>query len=303
MDTLMDTLMASALQRDSTSNQTTPEAPPMDIRQFPSNAWRAEHIKRCFGYTKTEYNNLYSKVEGAMRHSGLLEVGLTGQRKTRLSTVLDGVLSHNDAPTVPDHLRMKALHQLAIRINHNVKTRSGHVLQRKKPQDPYQQGTTSVTHQELRRPRLPPGPATVPNLPNPPSLQPPPPDPPIMQAARYCGLGSMLLFTERDDHTQSTCLLKHIARHVRPGAPITVDHVNFDAWKSLLEIDGVLRGATDDVSITWKWGERHINVPNERVLRTVIEFMSTHGGFIEFYIKSSSSGEAFFIVVELLELT
>lgn len=289
----MDTLMASALQQDSTSDQTTPEAHPiMDIDQFPKNGWRANDVRKCFGYTDDEYQQLYAKVEEAMRRAGLVEVSLTGQRKTKLSALLDQVLPHNDAPTVPDSLRIKALHQLAIRINHNVKTRSGHAQHRKRPpKNNRTHPTASVTQPGTSR--LHPPPAPVVNLPTPPPLHTPQPEPQVMTVGHYCGLGSMLLFAERDDNTQSTCSLKYVARNVRPGAPITVDHVSFDAWKSLLEKDGLLRGSTDHVSITWRWGQRRVKVPNDRVLRTVVEFMSTHGGFIEFDVESATSVEEF----------
>ncbi|KAL8727998.1 MAG: hypothetical protein Q9166_005669 [cf. Caloplaca sp. 2 TL-2023] len=295
MDTLMDTLMASALQQDSISDKTIPETHPTDIHQFPRNGWRAEDIKKCLGYTDDEYNQLYTKVEEAMRHAELLEASLTGQRKTKLFAVLEGILPHNDAPNIPDFLRIKALHQLAIRINHNVKTRSGHAHHRKRPTKPRR-----VLHPEMRRPRLPPAPVAKPL--NTPSFHAPQPEHQVMNVGHYCGLGSMLLFGHRDDNTQSTCSLKHIARNVRPGAPITVDHVSFDAWKSLLEKDGVLHGPADDVSIMWKWGERSVKVPNDRVLRTVVEFMSTHGGFIEFNIKPAQSGEEHLTLKEAQEL-
>ncbi|KAL8814684.1 MAG: hypothetical protein Q9223_006111 [Gallowayella weberi] len=257
----------------------------MDNHQFPSNGWRAEDVRRCFGYTDDQYQQLYIKVEGAMRHAGLVEVSLTGQRKTKLSAVLDAVLPHNDAPTVPDALRIKALHQLAIRINHNVKTRSGHAQHRKRPPKHNRAAASSVMHPEMRRPRLPPGPVVNPS--NPPPLHTPQSESQGLTVGHYCGLGSMLLFGERDDNTQSACSLKHIARNVKPGAPITIDHVSFEAWKSLLEKDGVLRGPADDVLITWNWGERRVKVSNDRVLRTVVEFMSTHGGFIDFEIKEN----------------
>ncbi|KAL8694536.1 MAG: hypothetical protein Q9224_003555 [Gallowayella concinna] len=285
MDTLMDTLMASAVQQDSASAQTDPGAGSLDNHYFPRSGWRAEDIRRCFGYTDDQYQELSSKVEGAMRHAGLVELSLTGQRKTKLSAVLDAVLPHDDAPTVPDFLRIRALHQLAIRVNHNVKTRSGHAQHRKRPPKNKRPATASVMHPEMRRPRLPPAPVV--NPPNPPPPHTPQSESPGLNVGNYCGLGSMLLFGERDDNTQSTCSLKHIVRNVKPGAPITVDHVSLDAWKSLLEKDGVLRGPADDVSITWNWGERRVKIPNDRVLRTVVEFMSTHGGFINFEIKEN----------------
>ncbi|KAL8913319.1 MAG: hypothetical protein Q9172_007307 [Xanthocarpia lactea] len=289
MDTLMASLMTSALQQDSASDQTTPEVHPVDVHQFPQNGWRAQDIKACLGYTDDEYTHLYAKVEEAMRHAGLVEVSLTGQRKTKLFAILDRVITHNDAPTVPDSLRIKALHQLAIRINHNVKTRSGHPLHRKRPLKSKRPRPTSIVQPERRRPPLPPAPVVT--IPNPPPLHTAQPDSQFMNVGQYSGLGSMLLFSERDNHTQSTCSLKHIAPSVRPGARITVDNVSFDAWKTLLEKDGVLRDSADDVSITWRWGERRIKVSNDRVLRTVVEFMSTHGGFIEFDVKSATSGE------------
>ncbi|KAL8903847.1 MAG: hypothetical protein Q9171_007258 [Xanthocarpia ochracea] len=289
MDTLMASLMASARQPDSASDQTTPEVHPVDVSQFPQNGWRAEDIKTCLGYTEDEYTHLYTKVEEAMRQAGLVEVSLTGQRKTKLFAILDRVITHDDAPTVPDSLRIKALHQLAIRINRNVKTRSGHPLHRKRPPKTKRPRPTSNVQPEKRRPRLPLAPVFP--VPNPSPLQTAQPEPQYINVGQYSGLGSMLLFSERDNHTQSTCSLKHIARAVRPGGPITVDNVSFDAWKTLLEKDGVLRDPADDVSITWRWGERRVKVSNDRVLRTVVEFMSTHGGFIEFDVKSATSGE------------
>lgn len=274
----MDTLMQSAY----TPDQSASDASAIDSSQYPRNGWRAEDVKKCLGYTDDEYTDLYSKVEEAMRHADLIEVSLTGQRKTKLFAILEQVLPHESRPNVPDFLRIKALHQLAIRINHNVKTRSGHVHHRKRPNN---KSRTAVRAPETRR--LPPAPVAV-NRPNPPPLHTPQTEAQGTPAGHYCGLGSMLLLAERDDNTQSTCSLKHIVRNVKPGAPITVDNVSLDAWRSMLENDGVLHGPSDDVSITWKWGERRVKVPNDRVLRTVVEFMSTHGGFIDFSIESAA---------------
>ncbi|KAI4265390.1 MAG: hypothetical protein L6R35_007122 [Caloplaca aegaea] len=277
----MDTLIQSAYA----PHQSIADAHASDGAQYPRNGWRAEDVKKCLGYTDDEYTDLYSKVEEAMRHADLIEVSLTGQRKTKLFAILDQVLPHENRPNVPDFLRIKALHQLAIRINHNVKTRSGHVHHRKRPNN---KPRPAVRAAETRRP--PPVPATV-NRPNPPPPHTPQTESQVIAPGHYCGLGSMLLLAERDEHTQSTCSLKHIARNVKPGGPITVDNVSLEAWKSVLENDGVLHNPSDEVTITWKWGERRVKVPNDRVLRTVVEFMSTHGGFIDFSIESAGPGE------------
>ncbi|KAL8836803.1 MAG: hypothetical protein Q9170_002764 [Blastenia crenularia] len=314
METLMDSLIASALQNNSTSDQTTPEDQSTETHLYPRNGWRAEDIKKCLGYTDDQYTHLYSKVEEAMRHANLIEVSLTGNRKTMLFAILDALLPHNDAPTVPDFLRIKALHQLAIRINHNVKTRSGHAHHRKRPP---KLDRVPIPPELRRKGGRPPGPAKSSNQPprpapphtpavNPPipaTLQTVQPETPTTSASHYCGIGSMLLLAERDDGVQSTCSLKHITRGLRSGAPMTVDNVSFDAWKAILEKDGVLRGAEDDVSIMWRWAEKHVKVTGDRVLRTVVEFMSTHGGFIEFSIKSTDLGKKPYTVeAELMSL-
>ena len=279
----MGTLMASALQNDS-ADQATSESSSMDIQQFPRNGWTAADIKRCLGCTDIDYNNLYSRVEEAMRGAELIEVSLTGQQKTKLFGILDAVMPHDSLPTIPDYLRIKALHQLAIKVNGNVKKRSGHAHHRKRTE---KRPSTNVTSPETPQSR--PEPAV--SRPNPPPLHTPQPAPQIADVGVYCGLGSMLLLAERNDGSQSTCSLKHIVRNVKTGAPIAVDNVSFEIWKSLLKKDGVIRGPNDDAIIKWKWGERLVTVPNDRVLRTVVEFMSTHGGFIDFRIQSPSSGE------------
>ena len=285
MDRLMNTFMATAPQQNVPSDQTTPEARPMDIQQFPRNGWTAADVKHCLGSTDDDYNNLYTKVEEGMRRADLIEASLTGQRKTKLFAILDAILPHDSLPSVPDYLRIKALHQLAIKINGNVKKRSGHVHHRKRPGNIPPR--TTVTSPETKR--------SVPTLaasrPNPPTLHTPQPATQIADVGKYCGLGSMVLLAERADNTQSTCSLKHIARNVKPGAPKTVDNVSFDAWNVLLKRDGIIRGPSDDVLISWKWGERLVKISNDRVLRTVVEFMFTHGGFIDFRIESASSGE------------
>lgn len=294
MDTLMDSLMASALQHENTSDPADSEANSIDAHHFPPNGWKSADIKKCFGYTDNEYTRLYGKVEKAMCQAGLVEHSLTGDRKTQLSALLDQALPHDDVPSVPNSLRIKALQQLASRIKHNVKTKSGRALYRKGLPSTNNPGSRSVMHPEMRRPRVPPAPtvtapkSSVPNptVPNPPPLHTARPQPLVANVAQSSGLGSMLLLSEREDRTQSTCSLRHIARNIRPGAPINVENLSFEAWKILLLADGVLSDPTDNASIMWKWGGRHVKVPNDRVLRTVVEFMSTRGGFIEFYIKS-----------------
>ena len=294
MDNLMDTLMAAtALNRDSTSDQTTPEARTTNNHQYPRSGWNAADVKRCLGYTDVQYSNLYNRVEEAMRHADLIEVSLTGPRKTKLVGILDRLLPHDSMPALPDYLRIKALHQLATKINGNIKKRSGHAQHRTridKKRGPPIRVTTAPA------PGRPPS-APSANPPNLPSLRTPQSRPPTVDVGPYCGLGSMLLVAERDNKTQSTCSLKHIVRNVGTGAPITVDTVSFDAWRSLLEKDGVLRGPDDDVTISWKWDGRLIQVPNERVLRTVVEFMSTHGGFLDFRLESVSVVEQVLVLV------
>ena len=276
--------MASALQQTDSPDQTTSEDSPMDIQQFPRNGWTAADIKRCLGCTDIEYNNLYNRVEEAMRRADLIEVSLTGQQKTKLFGILDAVKPHDSLPTIPDYLRIKALHQLAIKVNGNVKKRSGHAHHRKRTEKrPRPNVPIPETQQSHPEPAV--------SRPNPLPLHTPPPATQTADVGVYCGLGSMLLLAERDDGSQSTCSLKHIARNVKAGAPITVDSVSFEAWKSLLKKDGVMRGPSDNALIKWKWGERLVNVPNDRVLRTVVEFMSTHGGFIDFRIEPPTSGE------------
>ena len=294
----MSDLMATALQQGTSSDQTTPETCSVDITQFPRNGWNAADIKSCLKCTDAEYSNLYQKVEEAMQSADLIEASLTGQRKIKLFSVLDAVLPHDSSPTLPDDVRIKALHQLAIKVNGNVKKRSGHAHHRKRPGIRSPPATVAST--ETRRSL----PTPTPNRPNPtllhtpqPAPQPAPrpaarPAPQIVDVGQYhSGIGSMLLLAERDDNTQSTCSLKHIVRNARPGAPIAVDAVSFEAWNSILKRDGVIRGPGDNVVITWKWGERLVRVPNERVLRSVIDFMSTHGGFIDFRVESASSGK------------
>ena len=286
----MNDLMATALQQGTSSAQTTPETSSVDINQFPRNGWNAADVKSCLGYTDVEYSNLYQKVEEAMRSADLIEASLTGQRKIKLFAILDAVLPHDSLPTLPDDVRIKALHQLAIKVNGNVKKRSGHAHHRKRPG--IRPPPATVASPET--PRSLPTPAV--NRPNPTILHTPQPAPqPAPQIVdvgqHHSGLGSMLLLAERDDNTQSTCSLKHIARNVRPGTPIAVDAVSFDAWISILKRDGVIRGPDDNVIITWKWGERLVRVPNERVLRSVVDFMSTHGGFIDFRVESASFGK------------
>lgn len=302
MDTLMNSLLdASRQQPDVTSDQTTPEGPPTDVNQFPRNGWRAEDVKKCLGYTDDEYTQLYGKVEEAMRHADLIEVSLTGQRKTKLFAILEEVLPHDNAPTIPDFLRLKALHQLAIRINHNVKTRSGHAHHRKRPKGtPKNTSRPVVRSPDMRRPPSTPA-ATYPNPPPPPPfLTPqfahpnPPPHPtpqtePHAPSVVHHDLGNILLLGERDDNTQSVCSVKHLSPNPQPGAPVLMDEVTLGPWKSILVRDGVMRAPSD--VITWKWGERRVKVPNDRVFRTVIEFMSAHGGFIDFDVESAHSGE------------
>lgn len=299
----MNDLMASALQQGTSSDQTTPETSSVDINQFPRNGWNAADVKSCLGYTDVEYSNLYQKVEDAMRSADLIEASLTGQRKIKLFAVLDAVLPHDSLPTLPDDVRIKALHQLAIKVNGNVKKRSGHAHHRKRPGIRPPPATVAST--ETRRSL----PTPAANRPNPTILHTPQPAPQpapqlapqIVDVGQYhSGLGSMLLLAERDDNTQSTCSLKHIARNVRPGAPIAVDTVSFDAWNSILKRDGVIRSPDDNVTITWKWGERQVRVPNERVLRSVVDFMSTHGGFIDFRVESATSGKQNIFVESVL---
>lgn len=306
MDTLVDTLMQSAFAPDNRSS----EARSTDIDQFPRYGWKAEDVKTCLGYTEDEYNDLYTKVEEAMRHDDLLEVSLTGQRKIKLFALLNGILPHDKAPTVPDFLRIKALHQLAIRINHNVKTRSGHVHHRKRPAQKSPRTPITSRGLETRRPPPPPA-AAIPNpppfltpqygRPNPPTHPTPQNESHVMSAGHPGGLGNILLFSERDDNTQSVCSLKHIAPNTQPGAPITIDDVTLGPWKSILVKDGVMRGPTE--LITWKWGERRVKVPNDRVFRSVIEFMSAHGGFIDFDIEAAHSGEQCLRLDEAHKLT
>ena len=284
----MGTLMASALQQSDSPDQTTSEASSMDIQQFPRNGWTAADIKRCLGCTDIDYNNLYSKVEEAMRSADLIEVSLTGQQKTKLFGILDAVMPHDSLPTIPDYLRIKALHQLAIKVNGNVKKCSGHAHHRKRSEKrPRANIKSSETQNSL------PAPAVSP--PNPIPLHTPQHAPRTSDVGVYYGLGSMLLLAERDDGSQSTCSLKHIIRNVKAGAAITVDNVSFEAWKSLLKKDGVIRGPNDHALIKWKWGERLVVIPNDRVLRSVVEFMSTHGGFIDFRIESSVPGEPIYL--------
>ena len=284
MENLMGTLQASAFQPGDSPDQTTSEASSMDIQQFPRNGWTAADIKRCLGCTDVDYNNLYGKVEEAMRRADLIEVSLTGQQKTKLFGILDAVTPHDSLPTVPDYLRIKALHQLAIKVNGNVKKRSGHAHHRKRTKNrpritvPIPETQLSHSEPEVSRP-------------NPPPLRPPQPAPLIADIGVYRGLGSMLLLAERGDGTQSICSLKHIARNVKAGAPITVENVSLSAWKSLLKKDGVIRDPSDEASIRWQWGERLVKIQSDGALRTVVEFMSTHGGFIDFRIDSSNSGE------------
>ncbi|KAI4194415.1 MAG: hypothetical protein LQ346_003687 [Caloplaca aetnensis] len=301
MNSLLD---ASRQPQDVTSDQTTPEGPPTDVNQFPRNGWRAEDVKKCLGYTDDEYTQLYGKVEEAMRHADLIEVSLTGQRKTKLFAILEQVLPHDNAPTIPDFLRIKALHQLAIRINHNVKTRSGHAHHRKRPK-----GTpTNVSRPVIRSPdtRRPP---STPAATYPPPPPPPPPPPfltpqftqptalsqPTPQAEPHTpassvhhDLGNILLLGERDDNTQSICSVRQLSTNPQPGAPVVMDELTLGPWKSILVRDGVMRAPSD--VITWKWGERRVKVPNDRVFRTVIEFMAAHGGFIDFDVESAHSG-------------
>ena len=260
----------------------------MDIQQFPRNGWTAADIKRCLGCTDIEYNNLYTRVEEAMRRADLIEVSLTGQQKTKLFGILDAVMPHDSLPAIPDYLRIKALHQLAIKVNGNVKKRSGHAHHRKRTEKRPRPNVTGPETQQSH-------PESAVSRPNPLPLHTPQPAPQIApqiaDVGVYCGLGSMLLLAERDNGLQSTCSLKHIARNVKAGAPITADNVSFEAWRTLLKKDGVILGPSDDAEIKWKWGERLVKVPNDRVLRTVVEFMCTHGGFIDFRIESPSSGE------------
>lgn len=282
----MTDLMATALQQSISSDQTTPETSSVDINQFPRNGWNAADVKSCLGCTDVDYSNLYHPVEEAMRSADLIEASLTRQRKIKLFAVLNAVLPHDSLPTLQDDVRIKALHQLAIKVNGNVKKRSGHTHHRKRPRKGPPPGT--VTSTQTRREL----PAPAEHRPNPTLLHTPPPAPQIVDVGQnHTGLGSMLLLAERDDNTQSTCSLKHVARNVRPGAPTAVDAVSFDAWKSILKRDGVIRGPGDNVLITWKWGERLVRVPNERVLRSVVDFMSRHGGFIDFRVEPASSGK------------
>lgn len=58
----------------------------------------------------------------------------------------------------------------------------------------------------------------------------------------------------------------------------------------------MIRGSSNNVLITWKWGERLVRISNERVSRTVVEFMSIHGGFIDFRIESASPGVQVFLL-------
>ncbi|KAL8668294.1 MAG: hypothetical protein Q9168_007071 [Polycauliona sp. 1 TL-2023] len=300
MDTLMDSLMASALEQETTSEMADSESPPMEPHHFPQNGWRSADIKKCLSLTDIQYTVLYAKVEKAMCHAGLVERSLTGDRKTQLLALLDQAMPHDAVPNVRNSLRMKALQQLASRIKHNVKTKSDRAQHRKDPPSDNARGTRYVVHPEMRRPKVPPLPkttgpkATVPHStsPNPTATNPPPPHtaPPqalVASVGHPSGLGNMMLLSEREDHTQSTCSLRHIARNVRQGAPIGVENLSFEAWKTLLLADGVLHNPNDNASIMWKWGGREVTVPNDRVLRTVVEFMSTRGGFIEFYIKPS----------------
>ncbi|KAL8646560.1 MAG: hypothetical protein Q9226_006806 [Calogaya cf. arnoldii] len=307
MDTLMDSLMASAMQHENTSDLADSETNSTDMHRFPQNGWKSADIKKCFGYTDDQYTRLYGRVEKAMCQANLIEHSLTGERKTQLETLLNQALPENDVPNVPNSLRLKALQQLASRIKHNVKTKSGRALYRKglpSTNNPGSRSVTTVMHPQMQQPRVPSAPIltapnpTVPNqtipqptVPNPPPLHTAQPQPVVANAVQPSSLGSMLLLSEREDRTQSTCSLRHIARNVRPGAPISVENLSFEAWKTLLLADGVLRNPMDNASIMWKWGGRHVKVPNDRVLRTVVEFMATRGGFIEFYIKSAELGE------------
>ncbi|KAL8883859.1 MAG: hypothetical protein Q9215_007968 [Flavoplaca cf. flavocitrina] len=271
----MDSLVASARQYENTSDQADSESPSTDNHHFPQNGWKSADIKKCFGYNDDQYTRLYGKVEKAMCQAGLVEHSLTGDWKTQLAALLDQALPHDAVPNVRNSLRIKALQQLASRIKHNFKTKSGRAL--------YRQGLLSTNH---------PVPVQNPSVlntpvPNPPPLHTAQPQPAVANVAQASALGSMLLLSEREDHTQSTCSLRHIARNLRPGAPIGVENLSFDAWKTLLLADGVLRSPGDNALIMWKWGGRLVKVPNDRVLRTVVEFMSTRGGFIEFFIKPS----------------
>lgn len=295
MDTLMDSLVESARQYENTSDPADSESPSAENHHFPLNGWKSADIKKCFGYTDDQYTRLYGKVEKAMCQAGLVEHSLTGDRKTQLAALLDQALPHDAVPNVQNSLRIKALQQLASRIKHNVKTKSGRALYRKGLPSTNHPGSRSVIHPEMRRPPVPPAPivpvqnSSVPNapVPNPPPLHTAQPQPVVANVAHASALGSILLLSEREDHTQSTCSLRHIARNLRPGAPIGVENLSFDAWKTLLLADGVLRSPGDNALIMWKWGGRLVKVPNDRVLRTVVEFMSTRGGFIEFFIKPS----------------
>lgn len=240
-----------------------------------------------------------------MRQAELLETSLTGERKVKLFRLLDDVLPHSDAPDVPDFLRLKAFHQLAIRINHNVKTRAGHIHHRKRERPPPQADSSPVANVENAQVGS--GSQQVPSTPGMPYPNPPPfltppyraPNPlgwPMPQSeghvnglSNHTDIGNIVLYCERQDKSQSVCSVKNLApNNTPPGAPTDINNLTLGPWKSILVKDGVMRSPND--LITWHWGERRVKVSNDRVFRLVIEFMANHGGFIDFGVEAAKGG-------------
>ncbi|KAL8723196.1 MAG: hypothetical protein Q9225_000462 [Loekoesia sp. 1 TL-2023] len=261
-----------------------------DLPQLPSGRWRVPEIRQHLELTQEEYDKLYLDLETAMRLKDMVGVkGLArSTQRTKLYTLFAKVYTRFDADPAKSGLKIKALTQLALRINSNTK--------RKGERKRYREHAVPTTQATVNSSK----PWTKPRSTDPGPDQPidPIPTPLVPGESRSSpGLhkhpvtGNMTLLGVRDQASTSLCRLTDVVPTGKPTNKICPDDLSFDTWRAILQEDGVLSSRTDDV-IWWSMGQYHFQVNNDRSFRAAVNQMLIHKpDMLVFRIKPLQMGK------------
>ncbi|KAL8768846.1 MAG: hypothetical protein Q9209_005027 [Squamulea sp. 1 TL-2023] len=258
---------------------------PYEPHDTPRGQWKVQQIKKTLGCRSNgEYRGLYVELESIMRKHGLIgeQFGpLKNKQKLEALFPKISISANPEGSTMPYSRRLKALTQLAHKINSNAGKKATRNQRKQRTRRYYEAAAGSSD--------------TSTDVPE--------------ESEKFIGrshlvLGDMVLKSVREDNMrETTCRLKSIRQRSEAADITGLDDLSWDQWCRRMNDCGILQSPTDTIVHYSRTNHRDVII-DEEAFRSRIQFeFSTGQEVITFMIESGTSGSTKRQLIHLRTLT